>query len=153
MAIHLIGAYQDGRDFYRASDGAPLATFPTLVHGDGDVEGAGRAREAFARAFPEYAVDDDRSGRIANTGVTTEVERDLYAQEWARYGVRLPLKLGDTPGVIIDAGGKEALDVRVGDHVTTCAHATIIAAINGYAGWPASAGAPDVPAGQAEGGA
>lgn len=47
--------YQDGAQFYDAFTKCMIASFPHMVKGDGDMEGAVAARAAFIRVFPEYA--------------------------------------------------------------------------------------------------
>lgn len=45
-------AYQDGPDFYDVK-GALIASFPELVNGDADFQGAALARYEFRRRFPD----------------------------------------------------------------------------------------------------
>lgn len=59
--IRLVGAFQDGADFYAEIIGPDneaisehLTSYPHAVRGDYDMPGARRARELFARDFPQF---------------------------------------------------------------------------------------------------
>jgi hypothetical protein len=61
MIIKLInGVFQDGADFYREIIGPDdeaisehIKSYPNIVKNDYDMEGARKAREAFAKEFPQ----------------------------------------------------------------------------------------------------
>ena len=59
MHIQLIGAYQDGRDFYNEETDQLLVTYPDLVTDDWDTDGAKLARERFAQQFPQFIKRDE----------------------------------------------------------------------------------------------
>ncbi len=46
--------YQDGRDFYDAETNVRVATYPELVKGDYDRDGAENALQEFRKSHPEY---------------------------------------------------------------------------------------------------
>lgn len=58
--IRLIGAYQDGKDFYKdqgdydVDESGLIASYPGIVKHDYDMDGAYEARLMFVRDHPEY---------------------------------------------------------------------------------------------------
>lgn len=63
IEIELKGIVQDGPDFYLDPDDNPhipldelprIASYPELVKSDRDLEGALKARERFAKEYPQY---------------------------------------------------------------------------------------------------